>query len=95
MCSPTQDSRLFESMDGFPLFCAPCTRIREIVDWNPESWVLESGLQLKDSRIPLTIGIRNPSSTDRIRNPIPGIQNPRCGIQNPKLSWIPLDGSIL
>ena len=86
MCSPTQDSRLFESMDSFLLFCAPCTRIREIVDWNPESWVLESGLQLKDSRIPLKIGIRNP---------IPGIQNPRCGIQNPKLSWIPLDGSIL
>ena len=27
--------------------------------WNPESWALESGIQLKESRIPLTIGIQN------------------------------------
>ena len=27
-----------------------------------ESWALESGIQLKESGIPLTIGIRNPSS---------------------------------
>ena len=33
--------------------------------WNPESWALESGIQLKESGIPLTIGIRNPSSTDK------------------------------
>ena len=33
--------------------------------WNPESWVLESGIQLKESGIPLTIGIRNPSSTEK------------------------------
>ena len=32
--------------------------------WNPESWVLESGIQLKESRIPLTIGIQNPGSTE-------------------------------
>ena len=32
--------------------------------WNPESWALESGMELKESRIPLTIVIRNPSSTD-------------------------------
>ena len=31
---------------------------------NMKSWVLESGIQLKESRIPLTIRIRNPSSTD-------------------------------
>ena len=32
--------------------------------WNPQSWVLESGIQLKESRIPLTIGIQNPGSTE-------------------------------
>ena len=30
--------------------------------WNPESWALESRIQLKESGIPLRIGIRNPSS---------------------------------
>ena len=32
--------------------------------WNPESWALKSGIQLKESRIPLTIGIQNPGSTE-------------------------------
>ena len=32
---------------------------------NLESWALASGIQLKASWIPLTIGIRNPSSTDK------------------------------
>ena len=32
---------------------------------NPESWALESGVQLKVSGIPLAIGIENPSSTDK------------------------------
>ena len=32
--------------------------------WNPESWALESGIQLKESRIPLAIE-RNPNSTDK------------------------------
>ena len=54
--------------------------------WNPESWVLESGIQLKVSGIPLTIGIQNPSSTDKYWNPVSGIQNPR-------LSWILLLGA--
>ena len=31
----------------------------------PESWALESGKQLKESRIPLTIGILSPSFTDK------------------------------
>ena len=56
--------------------------------WNPESWAFESGIQLKESGIPLTIGIQNLSSTDKDWNPVPGIRNPRSGIQNPKLSWI-------
>ena len=38
--------------------------------WNPGSRALESGIQLKEFGIPLTIGIKNPSSTDqKIRNP--------------------------
>ena len=60
--------------------------------WNPESWALESGIQLKESRIPLTIEIQNPSSTDKNWNPVPGIRNPPCGIQNPRLSRIRLHG---
>ena len=32
--------------------------------WNPESWALESAIQLKESRILLTIGLSNPSSID-------------------------------
>ena len=42
--------------------------------WNPESWALESGKQLKESGIPLTIGIRNPSFTDNESDPRRGIQ---------------------
>ena len=36
-----------------------------LLNWlrNVESWALESGIQLKESGIPLTIGILNPSST--------------------------------
>ena len=63
--------------------------------WNLESWVLESGIQLKESGILLKIGIQKPSSTDKDCNPVPGFRNPRGGIQNPRLSWIPLHGAIL
>ena len=54
---------------------APCKGIQ-----TPESWALDSGILL-------TIGIQNPSSTDKES----GIQfldwNPWHGIQNPRLSW--------
>ena len=33
--------------------------------WNVESLNLESGIQLKESGIPLTIRIQNPSTTDK------------------------------
>ena len=33
--------------------------------WNLESWALESGIHLKESGIPRTIEIQNPSSTDK------------------------------
>ena len=69
---------------------ASCKKIR-IPDcwWNLESWALEYGIQLKESGIPLTIGIRNGNSSDKES----GIQSPRRGIQNPRLSWIPLLGA--
>ena len=38
---------------------------------------------------PKTIGIRNPSTTDKDWNPVRGIRNPRLGVHNPRLSWIP------
>ena len=46
-------------------------------------WSLESRIQLKESGIPLTIAIQNPSSTDKDWNSVPRIHNPRRGIQNP------------
>ena len=77
------------------LFCkslfAPCKGIRKLGKvrlWNPESPVLESGIQLKESRIPLMIETQNPSSCDKDWNPVPGIWNPQCEIQNPRLPSI-------
>ena len=73
---------------------APCEGIRNPENfcfWNPKSWVLESGIQLKESGIPPMIGIQNPSSTDKDWNPVPGIRNPQHGIQRP--SQIPLHGA--
>ena len=64
-------------------FCsifAPCKVIRNPGNfhlWIPESWVLEFGIQLKESRIPSTIGIRNP---------VLGIRSPELGSKKTKLS---------
>ena len=58
-----------------------------------KKWVLESGIQLKESGIPFTIGIQNPNSTHKVRNPVPAIRNRQLGIQNPRLSWILLHGT--
>ena len=43
--------------------------------WNPKSWALESAVQLKESGILLTIGVRNPSSIDN-ESGIHGVWNP-------------------
>ena len=54
-----------------------------------ESGILSFGIrpiQLKDPRIPLTIGIQNLSFAYQDWNPLTGIWNPGCGIQNPRLS---------
>ena len=55
--------------------------------WNPESWALEFGIQLKESGTLLKIGIQNPNFTNNDRNPVPGMQNLGRGIQNPRLSF--------
>ena len=39
---------------------------------------MESGIELKESEIPLTTGVQNPSSTDKYWNSVPGIRNPQC-----------------
>ena len=58
--------------------------------WNPISWALEFGIQLKESGITI-LGIQNPREVPLTKTGIqlvPGIRNSRCGIQNPRLSWI-------
>ena len=42
---------------------------------------------------PKTMGIRNPSSTDKDWNPVRGIRNPRLEVHNPRLSCIPSHGA--
>ena len=55
--------------------------IQKIFCWyNPESWALESRIQLKESII-LPRGIQNPGSS---------IRSPQREIHNPRLSWITL-----
>ena len=56
-----------------------------------ESGILGFGVQVKESEIPLTIGIQNLRSADKYWNSVPGIRNPQDGIQNPRLSWIPFN----
>ena len=60
---------------------------------NLESWVLECGIQLKESGIPLMIGIQNPSYSDKYRNPVPAIlvknlETLVCLSSSPKSIWV-------
>ena len=48
--------------------------------------------QLVESGVPLTIGIQNPSSTDKDWNTVARIRNPLRGIQNPKPLRFPYMG---
>ena len=64
-------------------FCVWNPEFAKFFLWNGESWSLESGIQLKESGIPLTIGIQNPSSTDKDWNSVRRIRNPRREIQSP------------
>ena len=56
--------------------------ISEIL-WNPKSLALESVIQLKESRIPPTIGVRNPSSTDKES----GFQKYRLTMTNSQIDY--------
>ena len=53
--------------------------------WNPQSWDLESRIQLVASEIPLTFRIRNRNSNDKDWNPVPksGIHGVESRIQDP------------
>ena len=68
-----------------------------VMSWgfrNLESWVLESGIQLKESGTLITIVIRNPSSTDkgsRIQHLESGIHGVEYRFQD---SLVPLHGAI-
>ena len=73
-------------------------RVRESWFWNPEKFcvwnpkseknlLVECGIQLKESGIPLAIGIQNPSSTDKEWNPVPAIRNPWRGTVLDSLTW--------
>ena len=57
---------------------------RNFCFWNLEFWALESGMQLKESGIPVTIGIRNPSSKDK--NLEPSDWNPESKIVSDSLT---------
>ena len=89
-CSPRVRDSGFRKIFAFGI-----RNLGKFYTWNLESWALELGIQHKESGIPLTIGIHNPSSTYKDWNQVPGIRNPLCGIQNPRLSWIPLYEAIL
>ena len=50
-----------------------------------ESGILGFGTRVTAQGIPLTIGIQNPSSTEKDWNSVPAIGHPRRGIQNPRM----------
>ena len=66
------------------IFACGIQNPRKFCLWNLESRALESEIQLKETGIPLTIGIQKSSSTVKDWNPVPGIRNPRRGIQDPR-----------
>ena len=49
--------------------------------WNPESWAFESGIQIKESGIPLTMGIGNPRYTDK-KSRIPYLESGIHGLES-------------
>ena len=64
---------------------APCKGLR--IPESGKILLMESGIQLKESRIHLTIGIRDP--TDKHWNRVSGIRNTTQGILNPTNDWNP------
>ena len=91
--------RIICSEAYFTCSIAPCKGIRipesgNFLLWNPESWALESGMQLNESGIPLKIGIQNPIFTFKDWKQESGIWKPWCEMQNPRLSWIAYIGQF-
>jgi len=52
--------------------------------WNTEYWALDSGIQLKETRITLMIAIRNPNSTNKES----GIPKPESRAWNPETKTV-------
>ena len=67
--------RLAESMHTYT-YRKPYRNLGNVSLWNVKSWALESGIGLKESGIPLTAGIQNPSSTVNDWNPELTARNP-------------------
>ena len=60
--------------------------IQHILLWNPESWALESRIQVKESGIPFSNwNLESKFHLQRIQNQVPGIQNPQGGIKKPRM----------
>ena len=75
-------------------FCQWNWKHRKFCFWHPESWALGSEIQLKESGIPLTIEIQNPTFTEKDwkRVVVSGIHCVEsCRIQNclgfPYIGW--------
>ena len=84
-------------MSGSPRkFCLWKLEFSKIHLWNVDSWVLESGIQLKKSGIPLMIGFQTPSSTDGDWNPIraSGIHGVKSRAKQADCFGFPSDGAI-
>ena len=77
---------------------APCKGIWISKSGNFAIEIRDPGFGIRNSTHeiwnPTTIGIKNPSSTDKDWKPVPGIRNPMHGIQNPRLFSIPLHEAI-
>ena len=68
---------------------APCKGLRNPGNfclWNLKSWALESGIQIKEYGIQLTIGIPNLTSTEK--NPESSTWNPESPSANPESKTI-------
>ena len=73
---------------------------KNFCSWNPQSgkiFIMEYGIQLKESSIPLTVGTQNAESRiqvplTKIWNLVTGIGNPGRGIQNPESRFPYLGG---
>ena len=66
-CFQNPESRKFLLVESWiqEIFASRILNPGKFCLWNPEPWTLKCRKQLKESRIPVTIGIRDPSFTDK------------------------------